>query len=68
VKKLRQWVDKAFGRLVGRSILRKANLTWKKVKKLLGQIDEPAQGFPLHLPRLTGRRINFVDEGQLHLG
>jgi len=33
-----------------------------------GQIDEPAQGFPLNPPRLTGRRIYFVDEGRPYLG
>jgi transposase len=41
VKKLRQWVFRTFGRLAGRNtirrILRQADLTWKKVKKLLGK-------------------------------
>jgi hypothetical protein len=54
VKKLRQWVDKAFGRLIGRStlrrILRQANLTWKKAKKLLGKAKPQKRG--AHIKRL----------------
>jgi hypothetical protein len=41
VKKLKAWVFQTFGRVVGRStlrrVLRQAGLTWKKVKKLLGK-------------------------------
>ena len=41
VKKLKQWVLQMFGQQAGRNalrrILRRANLTWKKVKKLLGK-------------------------------
>jgi transposase len=41
VKKLKEWVFRTFGRVVSRNAprraLREAGLTWKKVKKLLGQ-------------------------------
>ena len=41
MKKLKQWVFQAFGLLAGRNTirraLRQADLTWKKVKKLLGK-------------------------------
>ena len=41
VKKLKQWIFQAFGLRGGRGtlrrLLRQANLTWKKVKKLLGK-------------------------------
>ena len=41
VKKLRQWIVQAFGLCAGRGtirrVLRRADLTWKKVKKLLGK-------------------------------
>ena len=41
VKKLKQWVFQTFGLLAGRNtlrrVLRQADLTWKKVKKLLGK-------------------------------
>ena len=41
VKKLKQWVQKAFGLRAGRNtlrrLLRQAGLSWKKVKKLLGK-------------------------------
>jgi transposase len=43
LKKLKQWVSEIFGRLVSRGTirraLRRANLTWKKVKKLLSKAD-----------------------------
>jgi transposase len=41
LKKLKQWVFQTFGRHAGRNsirrVLRRAQLTWKKVKKLLGR-------------------------------
>ena len=41
VKKLKQWVFRTFDLLAGRHtirhVLRQADLTWKKVKKLLGK-------------------------------
>ena len=41
VKKLKQWAFRTFGLLAARStirrVLRQADLTWKKVKKLLGK-------------------------------
>jgi Winged helix-turn helix len=41
LKKLKQWVFQTFGQHAGRSsirrALRRAKLTWKKVKKLLGK-------------------------------
>ena len=43
LKKLKQWVLQTFGLLVSRNsirrVLRRAKLTWKKVKKLLGKAD-----------------------------
>jgi transposase len=54
VNKLRQWVDKLFGRLVGRNtlrrLLRQAHLTWKKVKKLLGKAKPEKRA--AHIQRL----------------
>ena len=43
VKKLKQWACQALGLLAGRNtlrrVLRQADLTWKKVKKLLGKAN-----------------------------
>jgi transposase len=77
VKKLRQWVDKTFGRLVGRNtlrrLLRQANLTWKKVKKLLGKAKPEKRA--AHVQRLlelfTGVRAGeviliYADEVHVH--
>ena len=48
VKKLKQWVFQTFGLCAGRNtlrrILRRANLTWKKVKKLLGKAKPEKRG------------------------
>jgi transposase len=63
VKKLRQWVYKAFGRLAGRNtlrrLLRQANLTWKKVKKLLGKAKPQKRA--AHVKRLLELFIGVRD-------
>jgi transposase len=77
VKKLRQWVDKTFGRLAGRNtlrrILRQANLTWKKVKKLLGKAKPEKRA--AHIKRLQelfagvcngGVILIYADEVHIH--
>jgi transposase len=53
-KKLKQWVFRTFGRLAGRSslrrLLRQAGLSWKKVKKLLGKANPDKRA--AHIQRL----------------
>ena len=77
LKKLRQWARQAFGRLVSRGalrrLLRRAGLTWKKVKKLLGKADPEKRA--AHVERLRklfeGVRdgavtLLYVDEAHFH--
>jgi transposase len=77
LKKLRQWVARTFGGLVSRGalrrLLRRAGLTWKKVKKLLGKADPAKRA--AHIQRLQElfegvRRgdvtLIYVDEAHFH--
>ena len=77
LKKLRQWISQTFGKLVSRNalrrILRKAGLTWKKVKKLLGKANPEKRA--AHIQRLLrlfeGVRdgtitLIYVDEAHFH--
>jgi transposase len=77
LKKLKQWVGQTFGLLVGRNslrrVLRQANLTWKKVKKLLGKAKPEKRA--AHVQRLIelfagvcGEDILlvYVDEVHIH--
>ena len=56
LKKLKQWVVGAFGRLVSRNalrrLLRQAGLSWKKVKKLLGKANPDKRA--AHIQQLLG--------------
>jgi hypothetical protein len=74
---LRQWVAQTFGTLVSRSalrrILRRAGLTWKRVKKRLGKADPAKRA--AHVERLLqlfeGVRdgavtLIYVDEAHFH--
>ena len=77
VKKLKQWVSRTFRLLVGRNtlrrVLRQADLTWKKVKKLLAKAnpDQRAE----HVRELLGLFARacdgeviliYVDEVHIH--
>ncbi|HKB39797.1 MAG TPA: IS630 family transposase [Gemmataceae bacterium] len=77
LKKLREWVARTFGPLVSRGVLRRllrrAGLTWKKVKKLLGKADPDKRA--AHIERLLtlfeevrGGVITliYVDEAHFH--
>ncbi len=77
MKKLKQWVFQAFGRVAGRNtirrVLRQAKLTWKKVKKLLGKAKPEKRA--AHVQQLLqlsagvcdGQVILiYVDEVQVH--
>ena len=77
LKKLREWVARTFGPLVSRGalrrLLRRAGLTWKKVKKLLGKADPAKRA--AHVERLLrlfeGVRdgtvtLIYVDEAHFH--
>jgi transposase len=76
VKKLPQWVDRTFGRLVGRNTLRRlwrqANRTCKKVKKLLGKAQPEKRA--AHVQRLlelfTAVRkgeVILIDADEVHV-
>jgi len=77
LKKLRAWVCRTFGPLVSRGalrrLLRRAGLTWKRVKKLLGKADPAKRA--AHVERLLelfgGVRdgtvtLIYVDEAHFH--
>ena len=77
VKKLKQWVFRVFGQVIGtsaiRRILRQAGLTWKKVKKLLGKANPDKRA--AHIKQLLklfegvcGGEIIliYVDEAHFH--
>ena len=77
LKKLKQWVLRTFGRCASRNalrrVLRQANLTWKKVKKLLGKAKPEKRA--AHIGRLmqlfsgvvSGDVILiYVDEVHIH--
>lgn len=77
MKKLKEWVHRTFGHIIARNglrrILRGADLTWKKVKKLLGKADPEKRA--AHIRRLlqlfTGVRTGQVvliygDEVHVH--
>jgi transposase len=77
VKKLKQWALQAFGLHAGRSavrrVLRRAGLTWKKVKKLLGKAnpDKRAAHVRELLRLFAGVRdgeviLIYVDEVHIH--
>jgi transposase len=77
VKKLKQWVFQTFGLSAGRNtlrrILRRANLTWKKVKKLLGKAkpDKRAAHVQQLLELFEGVRsgeviLIYADEVHVH--
>src|SRR5262249_55085744 len=76
VKKLKQWVLQTFGLLAGRGtirrLLRRANLTWKKVKKLLGKakpekraahVQEQLQLFA----RVCDGEVLLIDVDEVHV-
>jgi transposase len=76
-KKLRQWTYQAFGRLAGRNtlrrLLRQADLTWKKVKKLLGKANPQKRA--AHIQRLLDLfagvcngevLLAYADEAHVH--
>jgi transposase len=56
VKELRQWAQQVLGRRASRNalrgVLRRANLTWKKIKKLLGKADPGKRA--AHVRQLLG--------------
>jgi len=60
LKKLKQWVFQTFGRVAGRNsirrVLRPTQLTWKKVKKLLGKAKPEKRAAPIQelLPLFAG--------------
>ena len=77
LKKLRQWIETTLGRRVGRNAIRRiltaANLSWKKIKKLLGKAN--AQKRAEHIEALEGlfelvRReevsVIYIDESHFH--
>ena len=77
LRKVRAWVDQAFGALVSRGalrrLLRRAGLTWKKVKKRLGKADAAKRA--AHVERLLklfeGVRdgavtLIYLDEAHFH--
>jgi transposase len=77
VKKLKQWVSQTWGLLAGRStirrVLRRADLTWKKVKKLLGKAkpEKRAAHIQQLLRLFAGVRdgevvLLYVDEVHVH--
>lgn len=77
LKKLQRWVLKTFGRVAGRGsirrVLRRADLTWKKVKKLLGKADPQKRAAHIQelLKLFAGVRgqeiiLVYVDEVHVH--
>lgn len=77
MKKLRQWIAKKFGRLVSRGtirkILKRAKLSWKKCKKLLGKANPQKraeflkQFETLYEQMCQGKLILiYVDESHFH--
>src|SRR5262249_62312080 len=77
LKKLKQWVLHTFGRVAGRTtlrrILRDAKLTWKKVKKLLGKAKPQKRAAHVKelLALFAGGREGevlriYVDAGHVH--
>jgi transposase len=68
VKKLKEWVCRAFGRVISRNglrrVLRGAGLTWKKVKTLLGKAEPEKRA--AHIQRLL-QLFTGVCDGQVVL-
>ena len=68
MKKLKEWVRRAFGRMISRNglrrVLRGAGLTWKKVKKLLGKAKPEKRA--AHIRRLL-QLVTGVCDGQVVL-
>jgi hypothetical protein len=77
LKKLRQWVSVTFGRTVGRNAIRRmlldAELSWKRIKKLLGKAKAPKRAE--HISRLEGLfslvcrdevTLIYIDESHFH--
>src|SRR5262249_39193053 len=77
LKKLKQWVFQTFGLLAGRNtirrVLRRADLTWKKVKKLLGKANPQKRAAHVQellklFARVCGGEVIliYVDEVHVH--
>jgi hypothetical protein len=77
LKKLRQWIEATLGRRVGRNAIRRilaaADLSWKKIKKLLGKAD--AQKRAEHIEvleklfdqvRRNAVSLIYIDESHFH--